>query len=84
MSLYKILAPLKACFADDLICNLLTLGLDLRNEKDVSRYCILGGREVVGGIESGSNCIATGCGAIETDCVTIETDCVTIEVSCNG
>ena len=55
LSLYKIptLAQLEACFVDDLICNLLTLGLDLRDEKDVSLYFILSGIEVVGGIEGG-------------------------------
>ena len=53
LSLYKIPTPalLEACFADDQICNLLTHGLDLRDEKDVGLYCILGGIESVGALK---------------------------------
>ena len=56
------------CFVDDLICNLLTLGLDLRDEKDVGLYCILGGIEVVGCLKGGCAGIANGYGAIEAGC----------------
>ena len=56
------------CIANDLICNLLALGLDLRDEKDVGLYCILGGIEAVRGLEGGCADIATSYGAIEASC----------------
>ena len=77
MSLYKILtlAPLEAFFADDLICNLLNLGFDLKDEKYVGLYFILGGIKVVGGIEGGCASIATGYFGIEIGFAGLEAGC---------